>query len=235
MSGPPDAPAPAARRLVVVASSTDPEAGYVGERFAQHGFEVTTVFRDRGQVGADLVDRADAVLLLGSEWSVAAPADETALEAECALVRAAGSAGVAVLGVCYGAQVLAHAHGGRVSVAQQPEIGLVEVDSSDVGLVPPGPWWAFHLDVIDAPPTAEVLAENARGLQAFAVPGGLGVQFHPEVLPETLDDWCGRFPGLLERAGVARDELVRSARGRAPEARTAAHRLVDAFLERAAR
>ena len=56
-------------------------------------------------------EHPDLVVLLGSEWSVHAPVDPAALDAECELVRSARAAQVPVLGLCYGAQVLAHASG----------------------------------------------------------------------------------------------------------------------------
>ena len=84
-----------------------------------------------------------------------------------------------------------------MSRAERPEVGLVTVHSVDELLVPTGPWWAFHSDVIQAPPAAEPLAHNGCELQAFRLPGVLGVQFHPEVLPETLEDWLTRFPDML--------------------------------------
>jgi hypothetical protein len=58
------------------------------------------------------------------------------------------------------------------------------------------------------------------------------VQFHPEVLPDTLDDWARRFPDLLSRLDVGRHELVSQARRREDAARRNAHALVDAFLDR---
>lgn len=221
-------------RVLVVASSTDADSGYVGERLQQRSLVLDVVMRDHGELPVAVPADAGALLLLGSEWSVAAPVDPTALEQESRLVRSAGSAGLPVLGLCYGAQVLAHAYGGRVAVADQPEVGLVHVDTDDPGLVPAGPWWAFHLDVIEPPRGGTVVARNACGVQAFTLGRMLGVQFHPEVLPDTLDDWARRFPHLLLRVGVRRDELVAKARRREQQSRAAAHALVDAFLEHAA-
>ena len=106
--------------------------------------------------------------------------------------------------------------------------------SDDEGLVASGPWPQFHLDVVEAPPDARVVATNSCGTQAFTLPGVLAVQFHPEVLPDTLDDWAGRFPELLVDAGLDRESFVREAREREPDARAAAHALVDAFLDRVA-
>jgi GMP synthase-like glutamine amidotransferase len=189
------------------------------------------VWRDKGvpsQVPSDVA----VVLLLGSAWSVADPVAPEALEAECSLVRSAGASGVPVLGLCYGAQVLAHAHGGRVRTAATPEVGLVHVETTAPSLVPAGPWWEFHSDVIDAPPDAEVLATNGCGLQAFAVPGALGVQFHPEVRPAVLADWFRRAPSMLDAVDESADALVALAEEQADRSRAAAYALVDDFLAR---
>ena len=223
-----------AATVLAVANSTDLDSGYVGERFVQRGYALRQVLRDHGETPS-VVPRGTAVLLLlGSDWSVAHPVDETALQRECSLVRSAQQHGIPALGLCYGAQVVAHATGGRVTCAAQPEVGLVAVDSVDERRVPTGPWWAFHHDVIAPPPGAELLARNGCGLQAFSLPGVLGVQFHPEVLPETLDDWLTRFPDMLAAAGGDKGALVQEARRREQQARTAAHRLVDGFLDRVA-
>ncbi|MDQ1618964.1 MAG: hypothetical protein QOE19_1533 [Actinomycetota bacterium] len=221
---------------LVIANSTDSDSGYVGERLTERGYLLRTLLRDKGEVPYDVADAGDVdvVLLLGSEWSVHSPVDHESLAAECALARSARDAGVPVLGLCYGAQVLAEALGGSVSPAPQPEVGWVHVESDDEQLVPVGPWLAFHLDVVQAPPGARVVARNGCGQQAFVFPGVLGVQFHPEVRPETLDSWAGRFPELLVGAGLRREELVAEARARESQARAAAHALVDAFLDRVA-
>lgn len=214
-----------------VANSTDTDPGYVGERLLGRGYARRDALRDLGGLPADLTG-VDAVVLLGSEWSVHSPVDPAALAAECELVRAAQASGVPVLGLCYGAQVVAHALGGTVSLAAVPEVGFVEVITDDSALVPAGPWAQFHLDVIEPPPDARVVAQNACGTQAFVLPGVLAVQFHPEVRPDTLDDWSRRFPDVLVEAGLDRETLVAEARDREPAARSAAYALVDAFLDR---
>lgn len=222
--------------VLVVANGADTDAGYVGERLAQLGYRLQTVLRDSRELSADLPadDPPALLLLLGSEWSVHDPVGPTALAAECALVLAARDADVPVLGLCYGAQVLAHAYGGRVRPGPRAEVGLVRVDSDDPSLVAPGPWMAFHTDVLDVPPGATEIARNDCGAQAFVLPGALAVQFHPEVRPDVLAGWAERFPDLVEDGGTTPELLVTVARGREAESREAAYRLVDAFLDRVA-
>lgn len=222
------------RTALVVANVIDADPGFVGDRLEQRGYLLRTVFREGGGVPRTIeaAGEPDLVVLLGSEWSVHAPVDRDSLEAECDLVRSARTADVPVLGLCYGAQVLAQAFGGTVTAARQPEIGLVEVRSNDPDLVPAGPWTAFHVDALEPPADATVVARNECGVQAFVLRGALGVQFHPEVRPQVLDDWSRRFPELVVDAGLERGELVQQARDSEEGSRDAAYALVDAFLAR---
>ena len=217
--------------VLVIGNRVDPDAGYVGDRFSELGFALSRVWREDG-LPIKVPPGTTVALLLGSEWSVAAPVAPEVLAAECALVRAAGSAGVPVLGLCYGAQVLAHAYGGRVSAAPHPEVGLVSIETVDETIVPPGPWWAFHSDVIEPPEDARVLASNGCGVQAFELPGALGVQFHPEVRPSVLEEWLERVPTMAATARAPSAELVALAVHRESDARAAAYALVDDFLAR---
>ena len=60
------------------------------------------------------------MLTLGSEWNVYQPETAALVDAEAALVRDVVERGIPLLGICFGAQVLAHALGGTVSRAATP-------------------------------------------------------------------------------------------------------------------
>ncbi len=224
------------RTAWVVANATDADAGYVGERLQQRGFALRTVLREEGGLAGTLegIGPADVIVLLGSQWSVHNPVAPAALVAECELVRSARDLELPVLGICYGAQVVAHALGGQVEQAVSPEIGWIEVDSADPALVPTGPWLAFHVDVVTPPTGARAVAHNQCGVQAFTLPGFLAVQFHPEVRADVVADWVQRFPDLLIEAELSAADLVAQTRGREADARVAARDLVDAFLDQVA-
>ena len=217
--------------VLVAANVSDADPGYVGERLQARGFTLRTVLRENAEVPAAVPDDVAVLLLLGSAWSVVDPVRPDVLEAEATLVRSAQARGVPVLGLCYGAQVVAHALGGRVDLAPTPEVGLVTVDSDDPDLVPPGPWWEFHTDLVTPPVEARVVARNVCGVQAYVLPGIVAVQFHPEVRPSTYDDWLQRYPELPDAAGADPVALMAQAREREDDARRAAYTLVDAFLE----
>ncbi len=217
---------------LVVANRTDADPGYVGDRLAARGFGLRIALREDGVPALHDAGHVDLLLLLGSEWSVHSPVAPVALAAESALVRDAVATGRPVLGLCYGAQLVAHALGGDVARAAAPEAGPVTVDTVDPDLVPTGPWTAFHLDSLTPPPDAEVVARNDCGVQAFVLPGVLGVQFHPEVGPRVLAGWAARFPDLLADAGIDAETLVAGAEHREQASRDAAYTLVDVFLAR---
>jgi GMP synthase-like glutamine amidotransferase len=218
------------RTVLVAANVTDADPGYVGDRLVDRGFTLRMVLREDGEVPSRVPDDVEMVLLLGSEWSVVDPVRPDALAAEVELVRSAQDRGVPVLALCYGAQVVAHALGGSVGRADVPELGMVTVNTDDPALVPRGPWWEFHTDVVTPPARARVVATNDCGVQAFTLPGIVAVQFHPEVRPMTLEDWFARFPDLAEAAGVDGAALVELAWSREDDARNAAYALVDAFV-----
>ena len=133
-----------------------------------------------------------------------------------------------VLGICFGAQALSVALGGGRRRAAVPEIGWVEVASS-CGGVCPGPWFAWHDDVIDPPPGATVTASNAYGPQAYRHGRHVGVQFHPEVTPGIVAGWASEGGADLARAGVDPAALNAETREREQAAAVGAQRLFDSF------
>ncbi|MGD9484931.1 type 1 glutamine amidotransferase [Streptomyces sp. TRM70308] len=231
-------------RALVVRHEHASQPGFVGERLAERGWKLTTVtvvperHHHRPAVRFDFPDpRAwDLVIALGAPWSVY---DHTTVGSwvgdETAFLRAAHDARVAVLGICFGAQVLASALGGTVEAAPRPEIGWTEIATDDPGLVAAGPWFQWHGDRCVLPDTVTELARTGAAPQAFASGRSLGVQFHPEVGAGVLLRWLaagGR--AQLTARGVDPDRLLERTRAAEPAARVRAHRLVDAFLDRVA-
>ncbi|WP_394964018.1 glutamine-hydrolyzing GMP synthase [Candidatus Allofournierella excrementigallinarum] len=99
--------------------------------------------------------------------------------------------GVPVLGICYGAQLMSHVLGGKVSRAAEREYGKTEVfvnTSSKLfqGVSESTVCWMSHNDYIEAPaPGFAVTAHTAGCPVAAAEDAARGlylVQFHPEVL-----------------------------------------------------
>jgi GMP synthase-like glutamine amidotransferase len=146
-------------------------------------------------------------------------------------LRKADAAGVPVLGICFGGQLLALAHGGSVARSAGPEIGWADVHSDDTALVPGGPWFQWHYDRWRLPPDATELARNPAASQAFVLRRNLALQFHPELTAASLNGWLANGGAAdAEAQGIDVGELVsRTAREAADAGRRAAA-LVDGFL-----
>ena len=103
--------------------------------------------------------------------------------------------------------------------------------TSDPELVSAGPWFQWHFDTFSAPPRAEVIAETDIGPQAFVSGRSLGLQFHPEVTPEIMEEWVRAYPHELEAEGVDPQGLLEETRRRAADARRVTWRLLDRFRD----
>lgn len=139
---------------------------------------------------------AAAIVTLGSEHSAYSPTPEW-IGAELSFLAAALAHGIPVLGICFGAQALALAGGGRVARARRPEVGWVDPRSGVEQLR--GPWLSWHHDAIDLPPGAIELARSDGALQAFALGPHLGLQFHPEATPGIWRSWAQGQPEVVAR------------------------------------
>jgi GMP synthase (glutamine-hydrolysing) len=145
-----------------------------------------------------VLGQIDGIVSFGGEESVL----DGGLEAEAALLREAVAADVPVLGVCLGAQLLAHALGGTVVrrprrlVAWTPLVGEWE-----------GYGLHWNEDGFEPPPGAVELLQRPDGFcEAFRVQRAVGVQFHPEIDPPALDGWYAAWGDVLEPAGVTEAE-----------------------------
>jgi GMP synthase (glutamine-hydrolysing) len=140
---------------------------------------------------------ADLLVVLGAPIGVNDTADYPFLEVEIATLRARLQAGAPTLGICLGAQLMAHALGARVSPGPRKEIGWAPIDLTDAGRRSPlrhfegVPLLHWHGDAFEMPPGADRLASTTIcPNQAFAIgTHALACQFHPEADGRTIDRW----------------------------------------------
>ena len=231
-------------RVLFVQQDHVSSLGYVGEAFADRGFDVDTLqvvpaehfaVPDVSVVFPDPL-AYDVVVPLGAPWSVYDAATIGAwVGEELGFLRTAHNGGVPVFGICFGGQALAAALGGAVELSPEPELGWTIVESSEPDLVEPGPWFQLHQDRWQLPPGARELATTGVASQAFVLGRSMGVQFHPELTATILQAWLdsGDRDYLLAH-GVDPDALMVVTAAQAEAARERAVRLVDRFLSRIA-
>ena len=229
------------RALVIQHDHVSPP-GEVGRRLEERGVEIAFhevvpearhFTPDVRTTFPDLRD-VDLVVAMGAPWSVY---DEQRIGSwvadELDLLRAADSAGVPVLGICFGGQLVAAAHGGAVVAADRPEIGWTAIRSDDPTLVGEGPWFQWHMDRWDLPPGAREVARNDVSSQAFVLRRNLAVQFHPELDAAMLGLWLANGGADVARAyGCDPDTLLADTVEREEDGRRRAAALVDGFLDR---
>ncbi len=212
----------------------------LGEAFAEHGFDIDTfevVPAERaGHPAGDVSfpDPAgyDVIVPLGATWPVYDKALlDTWVTTEMQLMRDAADAGIALLGVCFGGQLLAQAFGGTVARAPRPEIGWCDVATDRPDVVPDGPWFQWHFDRWTLPPGATEIARTPYASQAFVLGRTLALQFHPEVDADLLKIWLAadRTDDVVN-AGLTHEELLTRTTELGDETASRIRSLVRGFL-----
>ena len=157
--------------------------------------ECVDLFRDP-EAPVDL-EAASGLVFMGGPMS--ANDDLVHIRRELDLIEKAARAGMPILGVCLGAQLVAKALGARVYRNAVKEIGWYPVwwtgaasgDALLAGLSGDETVFHWHGETFDLPAGGELLASSqACRHQAFRWGASVyGFQFHLEVTPEMISDW----------------------------------------------
>ena len=184
----------------------------------------------------------DGLVLLGGGFMPDDDERHPFLPHERSLVGEAIEAGVPLLGICLGAQVLAHVAGGAVTAKS----GETERGSCPIELLPAAADDPLFIGLTDheelrmiqnhedsittLPPGAVHLGTSpACRVQAFRVgTAAWGVQFHPEAAPTKIADWN---EAKLAAEGLDRAALQSRAEADAPLTTGQARALVGAFAD----
>ncbi len=132
------------------------------------------------------------------------------------------------LGICLGAQMLAHHVGARIYTHADGhvECGYYPIRATETGLSICDPWpeqvYQWHREGFDLPDDAELLAQgDTFPVQAFRYGSGYALQFHPDVTHATICSWTTRghermvLPNAKPRAAHFADRAVYDPAGRA--------------------
>lgn len=152
----------------------------------------------------------ESLIILGGPMSANDPLP--GLEAELDLIRRSLSRRIPMLGICLGSQLIAKALGAPVYRNPQQEIGWFPVhltpsaqtDPVFAALRSPTTFFHWHSETFDLPQDAAWLAKSDRCRhQAYRYRHNVyGIQFHPEITPEMIEEWqaqpvnCGDVAGL---------------------------------------
>jgi GMP synthase-like glutamine amidotransferase len=164
------------------------------------------------------------------------------------LLRDAVAHDVPVIGHCLGGQLLAQALGARVRRTAVPEIGWIDVESTDVDAQ--NAWFGgrsrftpfqWHYDVFDVPAGAKrVLTNHFNANQGYVINDRhIGFQCHIEMTRELVETWCASGSDEIAAPGTpprqSGDEIVRDLTGRLAALQTVADGVYARWAEGLAR
>lgn len=150
------------------------------------------------------------LVVLGGPMAVYEMPQYPFLVREAAFLEQAIKANKPVLGICLGAQMIAHVLGGRVYRGIGKEVGWDEVSLTGEGIKDPllsalavngkavAQVFQWHGDTFDLPRGAVLLASSALyPNQAFRYSGRVyALQFHVEVTPAIVREWLAHEQGV---------------------------------------
>ena len=216
-------------RVLAVVHGPDVGPELFGEVLAEDGHEL--VEWDIRANGAP-PDEMDAVIVFGGPQNVGEELQHPWLHEEYDALRRWVERGTPVLGICLGAETMAHALGARVERLEQELGGFYETELTAAGEGDP------VLGVL--PPRFEAFNANAYG---FAVPDGAtelargpvpqayragerawAVQFHPEIRRDHVLHWFD------EGSPRTREEIAAELDEKLPAWQELGRRLCRAFL-----
>ena len=145
------------------------------------------------------LERYQALIVLGGPMQVGDTRRHPHLTTECRLIEKALHDQIPVLGICLGAQLMAHVLAARVGPCDRPEIGWYELEPTNhtpadqvlKPLVRPHPIFQWHHWGFDCPADATPVATSLdSGCQAFRIGDqAWGFQFHLELDQRLIHRW----------------------------------------------
>ncbi|HXH04076.1 MAG TPA: glutamine amidotransferase [Candidatus Competibacteraceae bacterium] len=198
-------------RILLILQDPEASAGRIGVKLAARGYALEARCPLAGDaLPAEPADYAGAVIFGGP---MSANDDLPGLRAQLQWIPRLLDAGTPFLGICLGAQLLARALGAEVRPhpAGQAEIGYYAIRPTTAGQAffpDPLRVYHWHMEGFQLPHGAELLARSDDfPHQAFRYgERAFGLQFHPEVTRDILEEWCQvaahhlRLPGAQDVA-----------------------------------
>jgi GMP synthase-like glutamine amidotransferase len=200
-------------RVLAVIHSGEAGPELFEEVLAEDGHELVTW--DLPRRGVPTVD-ADAVMVFGGDQNVGEELEHPWLHEEYDALRRWVGDDVPLLGVCLGAQTLAHAFDAPVRSLGRPLAGFYETRLTEAGAadpvlgVLPRTFEAFNANgyTFAIPGVATELATGPMP-QAFRIGGrAWGVQFHPEIRRDHVMTWFDDAPRPVEEIAAELDEKL---------------------------
>ncbi|MEZ5545191.1 MAG: gamma-glutamyl-gamma-aminobutyrate hydrolase family protein [Lysobacteraceae bacterium] len=206
-------------RILVLQHVAAEPLGTLDPLIRARGHRIRYVNFEREPEAQPNLDRYRGLIVLGGPMNVEDHPQRAHLRTEMRLIEQALAQDKPVLGICLGAQLLAHVLGAPVTRHSTSEIGWHSLEATDAGredqvLAPLGastPVFQWHSYTFAIPRSAQHLARTSGcENQAFRYGGNAyGFQFHLEVDEALIGRWLAT-PGY-------RNELLAASGGQDPD------------------
>ena len=211
-------------RLLVFQHVAAEPLGTLDRLIRRRGHRIKFVNFERHPDAEPCLDRYRGLVVLGGPMNVEDRAHRAHLLTEMRAIETALHQGKPVLGICLGAQLLAHVLGAPVRRQPEAEIGWYDIATTDAGrsdpvLAPLGngaSLFQWHRYAFDVPAQAQHLAHSTTCAgQAFRYgTNAYGFQFHLEANQALIERWLST-PAYREElcaAGLSQDaDAIRAA------------------------
>ena len=213
------------------------DLGALEDTFYQLGFRVRYV-----EAGVDDLRKAlehkGLTVILGGPIGVYETEDYPFLTQEIELLKQRLTRNLPTLGICLGAQLIAHALGAKVYAGSQKEIGWSRLEIKPVAQNPltslaDTPVLHWHGDTFDLPQNAELLASSTLyPNQAFKIGNNiLALQFHVEVAADAMEKWLIGHTCELRHAKIDIPNLRADNQRFAPDLEQHAPQVLEFFMQ----
>lgn len=232
------------RRVLVFQHVAHEILGTLDPLLKSAGFRIRYVNFGRDPRARPNLDGYHGLVVLGGPMHVDQADRHPHLRTEAEAIRDALDRDIPILGICLGAQLLAHALGAPVGPAIRKEIGWHDVSVSPLGRADPlfstfaatERIFQWHGDTFEIPRGAEHLASSELcANQAFRWGDkAYGLQFHLEVDAPLIERWLSipEHRAEIENScgAVAAEEIRRETRSRIEGARRLADRVFGEWV-----
>ncbi len=204
-------------RILVFQHVAAEPLGTLDNLIRRRGHRVKFVNFERQPEAIPNLDRYRGLVVLGGPMNVEEQAQRPHLRTELRVIEQALRQNKPVLGICLGAQLLAHALGADVRRHERPEIGWYDLETTAAARADPvlaglgerGPVFEWHSCSFAIPHGAQHLARTATcENQAFRHgENAYGFQFHLEMNHALIERWLNlpQYRDELDAAGLEHD------------------------------
>ncbi len=187
------------RKVLVFQHVANEILGTLNPALKQQGLNIRYVNFERDPNAAPSVEKYNGLIVLGGHMGVYEADQYTHIKTEIKLIEQALKKNIPILGICLGAQILAHVLGSEVRKSPEKEMGWYDIELTTAGensrllshFKKTEKIFQMHGDTFDIPKSCEHLAvSKICPAQAFSYGTKVfGLQFHLEVDEAMILRW----------------------------------------------